>query len=109
MPESGLQTAIAALVAAGHKVGVMEQIETGEEAKKRDKNAIVRRKLTNVQTPATAFEPDDTDSVHLLSVLPVKATGVTTLPPSFRVLSFFCFVMTNVCYIYLSTSASDLT
>ena len=61
---------------AGYKVGVMEQIETGEEAKKRDKNAIVRRKLVNVETPATALDPAGTDSVHLLSVLPVQATGV---------------------------------
>lgn len=75
VPESGLQTALAALVAAGYKVGVIEQIETGEEAKKRDPKAIVRRKLTSVETPATPLDPAGTDSVHLLSVVPVQATG----------------------------------
>jgi DNA mismatch repair protein MutS len=73
-----LQAAIAALVAAGHKVGVMEQIETGAEAKKRDKNAIVRRQLVNVETPATALDPAGTDPVHLLSVLSIEAKGVLT-------------------------------
>lgn len=65
---------------AGYKVGVMEQIETGEEAKKRDKNAIVRRKLVNVETPATALEPTSTESVHLLSVRPVQAIGMQLFP-----------------------------
>lgn len=72
---------MAALVAAGHKVGVMEQIESGEEAKKRGKNEMVRRKLVGVETPATALEPSGTDSVHLLSVLPVEAIGAAHVQP----------------------------
>ncbi|CAG9465209.1 unnamed protein product [Pedinophyceae sp. YPF-701] len=58
-PESGLVEAARRLVAAGYKVGIMEQVETASAAKAaRGSKAVVRRELTQVYTPATALDTE---------------------------------------------------
>lgn len=53
-PAGGLDQAMEALLAAGHKVGIIEQLETTQEAKAaRGSLAVVRRELTSIVTPAT--------------------------------------------------------
>ena len=53
-PESGVDAACARLVALGHKVGRIEQLETAAQAKARGgSSAVIRRELAEVSTPAT--------------------------------------------------------
>jgi MutS domain I len=66
----------------GYKVGVMEQLETAAEAKKRNpKKAIIKRQLTQISTPATTLNPDGSDAVHLLALHASDVTGAPPLPP----------------------------
>eukprot|EP00892_Ulva_mutabilis_P000449 jgi/Ulvmu1/10404/UM061_0088.1 len=66
-PERGLHDAIRKLVNAGYKTGVMEQLETGAEAKKRDPKGIIQRRITSIETPSTQLEPSSDDAIHLLT------------------------------------------
>ena len=66
-------------VSAGYKTGVMEQLETGAEAKKRDPKAIIQRRITSIETPSTQLEPSKDDAIHLLTCHIVAAPG--PLPP----------------------------
>jgi DNA mismatch repair protein MSH6 len=55
-PASGIDAACATLVSRGYKVGRIEQLETGAQAKaERGPSALVRRELAEVQTAATAL------------------------------------------------------
>ena len=70
-PESGIDEAVAKLVARGYKVGRMEQMETAAEAKQRDgSKACIRRELLHVHTPATLVGSGlaRADAIHLLAL-----------------------------------------
>lgn len=74
-PESGVDAACARLVALGHKVGRIEQLETAAQAKARGgSNAVIRRELAEVATPATRTDGDvgddavaAPDATHILA------------------------------------------
>ena len=58
-PEAGVDAACARLVHLGHKVGRIEQLETAAQAKARGgSNAVIRRALAEVSTPATRTDGD---------------------------------------------------
>ena len=62
---------------AGYKVGVIEQLETAAEAKKRDaKKALVRRELTAIETVATNASPVGYEAVFLLCINTIGTTGL---------------------------------
>ncbi|KAK9846574.1 hypothetical protein WJX81_006840 [Elliptochloris bilobata] len=68
-PESGIDEAVARLVAAGYKVARVEQMESAAEAKAaRGGKATIRRELTRVHTPAIATDNIGSDAVHLLAL-----------------------------------------
>lgn len=63
---------------AGYKTGIMEQLETGAEAKKRDPKGIIQRRITSIETPSTQLEPSRDDSIHLLTCHIVAAPGTAS-------------------------------
>ncbi|KAJ4708411.1 DNA mismatch repair protein [Melia azedarach] len=67
--ESGIDDAVQNLVARGYKVGRIEQLQTSEQAKTRNSNSVIPRKLVNVVTPSTAVDGTiGPDAVHLLAI-----------------------------------------
>lgn len=57
-------------------MGVIEQLETAAEAKKRNpKKPLIQRELQAIDTPATCAEPAGHDAVYLLCLHPVGTTG----------------------------------
>ncbi|KAG6599446.1 DNA mismatch repair protein MSH7, partial [Cucurbita argyrosperma subsp. sororia] len=69
VPESGIDDAVQKLVARGHKVGRIEQLESSDQTKTRGANSVIPRKLVQVVTPSTKVDGDiGPDAVHLLSI-----------------------------------------
>ncbi|XP_062090746.1 DNA mismatch repair protein MSH7 [Humulus lupulus] len=69
VPESGIDDAVQKLVARGHKVGRIEQLETSGESKARGSNSVISRKLIQVVSPSTASDCNlGPDAVHLLAI-----------------------------------------
>uniref|UniRef100_A0A803NYY0 DNA mismatch repair proteins mutS family domain-containing protein n=1 Tax=Cannabis sativa TaxID=3483 RepID=A0A803NYY0_CANSA len=69
VPESGIDDAVQKLVARGHKVGRIEQLETSGESKARGSTSVISRKLVQVFSPSTATDCNiGPDAVHLLAI-----------------------------------------
>ncbi|KAK1396879.1 DNA mismatch repair protein MSH7 [Heracleum sosnowskyi] len=68
--ENGIDDAVQKLIAHGYKVGMIEQVETSEQAKSRGASSIIQRKLVQVVTPSTNLDGNiGPDAVHLLSII----------------------------------------
>ena len=60
---------MAAIAAAGYKVGVMEQVEgTAPATGSKKGSGLVQRRLVNVVTPATDLGNADSDASYLLAI-----------------------------------------
>lgn len=69
VPHHALEPYLKKLVEDGHKIAICDQLETPEEAKKRDGyKAVVRRDVTRVITPGTIIE-ESLINVHLPNYL----------------------------------------
>ncbi|KAK1396881.1 hypothetical protein POM88_006744 [Heracleum sosnowskyi] len=56
-------------ISSSYKVGMIEQVETSEQAKSRGASSIIQRKLVQVVTPSTNLDGNiGPDVVHLLSI-----------------------------------------
>ncbi|XP_075514538.1 LOW QUALITY PROTEIN: DNA mismatch repair protein MSH7 [Primulina tabacum] len=73
--ESGIDGAVQKLIAHGHNVGRMEQIETSDQAKSRGTTSVIQRKLVRVISPATNDDNIGPDAVHLLAIKENGSTG----------------------------------
>eukprot|EP00884_Botryococcus_braunii_P000476 jgi/Botrbrau1/10429/Bobra.0133s0036.1 len=111
-PESGIDDAVARLVAAGYKVGRLEQMETAAEAKaKRGPKACIRRELTRIHTPATATGLVAADAVHLMALCEeedmASPCGSVAGTPSHHTRFGFAFLDAAAGRYYVGTATDD--